>query len=352
MKHFCKWLLKENEIPVDQHPVPLDSIKTAIVPPELPALKKENVIQYLHRQEIDSERWDDCVQNGQPDLPYGFTWYLDIVCPGWCGLVKGDYEAVMPLPVTRKAGIRYSYQPPFSQQLGIWKKSPLEERHTTNFLAAIPPKLRVLDLHLHALPPQVERNKLSWAPRTNFCLTLNHSYEHLYKSYTKNRQRDLAKAHQHELTISHKLEVDTLLGVYRDNVGAGIGQSECNILTHLMPEAIKRNHGCTISVLDQNDQLHAAGFFVQNKHRLINLFPVTTADGRKSGAGTLLYDYLIRSHEYSNMVLDFEGSMIPTVAKFYQSFGATEEQYWRIRRNLLIWPLKMAYWLHRWKKDR
>ncbi len=309
------------------------------------------MIQYLHREEIDRERWDDCVQKSQPDLPYGFTWYLDIVCPGWCGLVEDDYEAVMPLPVSKKAGIRYSFQPPFTQQLGIWKKRPLEARDTTSFLAAVPRELRVVDLQIHALTPEVALNQLRWSQRTNLCLTLNQSYEALYRNYNKNRQRDVAKAHQNGLTISNKLDVATLLRAYRDNVGKGIGQRECNTLTHLMPEAIKRNHGFTISVLDQNDQLHAAGFFVQKKNRMINLFPLTTAYGRKSGAGTFLYDYLIRSHEESNMVLDFEGSMIPTVAKFYQSFGATEEQYWRIRRNLLIWPFRMAYWMYRWRKD-
>lgn len=252
----------------------------------------------------------------------------------------------MPLPVKSKAGIGYSFQPPFSQQLGIWTRSSSTAFSQRAFFNAIPRQLRVLDLHMHPKLEQLELSDVKWSNRSNFILHLHNTYEELYKNYNKNRQRDLAKANKKDLTISNDLHVDTLIQAYRDNVGLGIGTSEQLILAKLAPEIQKRNHGFILSLSDRDNQLHAGGLFVYNQNRIINLFPVTTALGKKSGAATMLYDHLIRSYQSSSMVLDFEGSMIPTVARFYQSFGSEEEQYWRIHRNLLIWPFQLAYWLY------
>jgi hypothetical protein len=49
-------------------------------------------------------------------------WHLDRTAVVWDALVWGDYEFVMPLPVRKKWGIQYVYQPLFCQQLGIFPK--------------------------------------------------------------------------------------------------------------------------------------------------------------------------------------------------------------------------------------
>ncbi len=42
----------------------------------------------------------------------------------WDALVLDDYQAVMPLTWRSKFGIRYLYQPAFTQQTGIFSASP------------------------------------------------------------------------------------------------------------------------------------------------------------------------------------------------------------------------------------
>ena len=64
-------------------------------------------IKYLCHSKIDFERWDRCVADASNSLIYAESWYLDIVCRRWGGLVGGDYEAVMPLPISRRYGIPY-----------------------------------------------------------------------------------------------------------------------------------------------------------------------------------------------------------------------------------------------------
>src|SRR5690606_31758140 len=62
--------------------------------------------------------------------------------------------------------------------------------------------------------------------------------------------------------------------------------------------------------------------------------------GRMEGSSHLLIDGFIRTHSEKRLTLDFEGSDIPGLAKFYASFGAMEVKYFAIRLNRLPWYLR------------
>jgi len=49
-------------------------------------------------------------------------------------------------------------------------------------------------------------------------------------------------------------------------------------------------------------------------------------------------DQLIRDHAGSEKILDFEGSNIPSIARFFSGFGARPETYQEVRFSRL--PLK------------
>jgi hypothetical protein len=65
------------------------------------------MINYLRHNEIDHEQWDDCIKDSPRVKPYGFSWYLDIMSPGWEALTDDDYDAVFPIPAFKKYGIEY-----------------------------------------------------------------------------------------------------------------------------------------------------------------------------------------------------------------------------------------------------
>ena len=58
-------------------------------------------------------------------------------------------------------------------------------------------------------------------------------------------------------------------------------------------------------------------------------------DGRTSGASHLMIDHFIKEHAGKQLLLDFEGSSIKSLAWFYRSFGASEEKYPGIKLNKL-----------------
>ncbi len=53
-----------------------------------------------------------------------------------------------------------------------------------------------------------------------------------------------------------------------------------------------------------------------------------------------MIDRYIHLHCGTQACIDFEGSDIPTVARFYEGFGASAEQYYSYRINRLPWLLK------------
>src|ERR1700678_4772667 len=79
-------------------------------------------VRILKRNLIDDTKWNHAIRHASNSLPYAYTWYLDALCSRWVGLVMGDYEFIMPLPIGRKWGLLYVYQPLFCQQLGVFYK--------------------------------------------------------------------------------------------------------------------------------------------------------------------------------------------------------------------------------------
>jgi hypothetical protein len=76
-------------------------------------------IRYLQRPQIDPIKWNESVLKSRIPQAYALFDYLDKITNNqWSALVYGDYEAVFPLPMREKFGIRYVVQPVFCQQLG------------------------------------------------------------------------------------------------------------------------------------------------------------------------------------------------------------------------------------------
>ena len=53
------------------------------------------MISFLKHGDIDRKKWDHCVMNSRQGLVYSLSWYLDLVAPGWTGLVEDDYKSVI-----------------------------------------------------------------------------------------------------------------------------------------------------------------------------------------------------------------------------------------------------------------
>ena len=107
------------------------------------------MIRYIAHNQIDTQRWNECIAQSPDGLVYAWSWYLDTVHPGWEALVEDDYETVMPLASSRKFGINYLFQPFFTQKFGVFGKKEVSEAKIKEFFEAIPEKFKFAEFRIN-----------------------------------------------------------------------------------------------------------------------------------------------------------------------------------------------------------
>ncbi len=112
-------------------------------------------------------------------------------------------------------------------------------------------------------------------------------------------------------------------------------------LLHKLLKALKiNNSGRIIGSRNKDGELIGAVLFGISFQTWYYLAPVNSTDGRELGALSQIINTLIHKNAGQPLRLDFEGSDIPGVARFYAGFGAKPYTYLSIRKNSLPWPLK------------
>ncbi|TVR78999.1 MAG: hypothetical protein EA412_07145 [Chitinophagaceae bacterium] len=300
-------------------------------------------IKILKREDIEDKVWNGCVHFAHNPRPYGYTWYLDNICENWEGMVLGNYHAVFPLVFNRKFGIDYLFQPFFAQQLGIFSRIGFNEALFTMFFENIPEKYKYIDIYLNEMN-EFRYPDYELTPRVNLLLNLNKSYETLFESYSKNLKRNLKKADKHKLHITAGISPERMVELFKNNPGSkvkALKDKEYHTLHRVIHHSIYYGVGQVIGVLNENRELISAGFFIFDKKRIYNILPASNAEGKEKCAMHHLINYIILSNAGTKKTLDFEGSMIESIANFFKSFGAEETRYWHLKRNILPWYLKM-----------
>jgi hypothetical protein len=297
-------------------------------------------IRYVPRHDIDTTRWDTCIDQAANSLLYGFHFYLDHMTSGkWDALILGDYEAVMPLPWRRKYGIRYCYQPPFTQQTGIFSAQPLSKEIIDTFLQTTRDHFRFAELFLNYgnAHPTLQ-------PRTNYTLSLDAPYEHIAKGYKKILLYSLKLATRASLVYTTDIDLDTALAANAREYAARTPHVTKTDRVHFQALCtILQNRGQLVlrAAAGPDKQLLATALLFRDPHRLYLLQSTTPKAGRKVEANRFLLDAIIREFATQSLMLDFEGSEIPGVAQFYANFGGTRQPYFFYRHNRLPWPLNL-----------
>jgi hypothetical protein len=296
----------------------------------------------LHN-EINRVKWDICLGQSWNRLPYGFSWWLDAVCPGWEALVENDYTAVMPLTAGRKFGISYLYQPYFTQQLGIFSPAEITPDDTERFLAAIPEEFRYINLQLNT-GNNPAGSDFNFSLRKNYILDLTPGALQLYNLYHRNCRRNVQKAVHNRLTVKKGPGPALFTRFIRQNLEkklAGTRKSFYPTLLELATISLENGTGEILGVYNIKNELLASGWFVTHAGRCLFLVCASTPKGKENKSMYLLVDHMIRDNAGTDLVFDFAGSNLPGVAYFNNGFGSKTTTYTAISRNLLPWPLRL-----------
>lgn len=308
-------------------------------------------IKFVEYSSIDEEKWDQCIHSSFNSVVYAYSWYLDAVCE-WDALIEGDYERIMPLPRKKKLGIELIYQPFFTQQLGVFSSKILSGVHIDAFIQAIPSKFKHIHLNFNTLNKFSKDNHL--IAHQNHELDLINEYEKLIINYSKNLKRNLEVAKKHKLSIVSNIKPDELIALFRKEKGRSIKHlKEGNYLKlkRLIYTAIHKGIAEVYGVYNEVNELCAGAVFFRHNKKSIFLFSANTASGKSTRAMAFLIDDYIQKNSRTHLTLDFEGSDIESLARFYQGFGSKKTVYNSLIINRMNIMQRISYYSYQYFKN-
>lgn len=302
-----------------------------------------NGIQYLKHANIDFAKWDDCINSSSNGLLYALSGYLQRICPGWDALVMGNYEAVMPLPIKKKWGMAYLYQPWGLAQGGIFSRPLLTTEIETAFYEAVTRHFRygTFDGNEAHLLQNVSHSHIT--RRSNYVLPLHQPYETLYHQYDRDVQKNLRRAKRYRQFVCNDVTIEEVAALYTAQYGllnAMANTAQMQRLIAVGNWLLEQGLGFVVAVRDSDsNSLFCAGLFGFYKSRIYYILGAPTNEGRNQQAVYLMLDSVMATYATKASLFDFEGSDIPSVASFYSRFGSINKPYTSVHINRLPWPI-------------
>lgn len=283
-------------------------------------------VQYLKRKDIDTEKWDQLVARSPAETLYAYSWYLDVAAEHWSALVLEDYSYVMALPWKRKFGLPYICQPIICQQLGLMGSDFPDPHLIRTFMDRFPLHFRFGTLQFNRTNLVEERKGFRVWDRSNHVLSLSPSYDRLLQAYSQNTRRNLKRALAAGAALDTEVRLEELM-----ELKSQVDRPRRNIewygqVSKQLKAVLEHGEGRILGLRDRG-VLTAAVFLAVTATRIIYLMPVSNSEGKEERAMFRIVDYVIREYAGSALTLDFEGSDIPGIARFFTGFGASPETY-------------------------
>lgn len=275
--------------------------------------------------------WDNNILNAVNGNFYAFSWYLDIVSPNWIGIMSSDFKILAPVPYKNILGIKTVYQPFFTQQLGIFTTDINLLSNSQKIIDIIYNNFSRCYLQLNKYNSLNPSDYYKVTKRVNYELDLISNYSTIQEKYSENTQRNLIKAKKNRLTFTfNEIRISSLISFIRDNLMVRlpeIKKKDYETFKKIVYTCEKKNMGDRVAVYDDDGELLAVAYFVFSHDKLYYLFGSSTEEGKQKGAMFFLFDSYIKIYSKSEFILDFEGSSIPGIARFFKGFGAKETYY-------------------------
>jgi hypothetical protein len=300
-------------------------------------------IKYVSYQDIDKQKWDDCIAGSINSLIYAQSFFLDGMSAQWDALVLNDYEAVMPLCWKQKWGIKYLYQPAFIQQGGIYFRKPLPQDIPFQFYKELNKQFRFAEMALNFANPAVTLPGFNFSKRNNYILDLKPSYDIISLAYSKNAGKELRRLKKFNLKYVSSGDTSEAIEMYGQLYAHGMSYSKTDYdhFKKLCTSLVIEKNVFVRQVRDEANVLLALVLLLKDESRLYNIISCILPEGKKYSANYFLYDELVKEFSGQALLLDFEGSDVEGIKYFYEKFTQQNQSYLFMKYNRLPWLLKL-----------
>jgi len=286
----------------------------------------------------------------QEDIPLFFQpYWLDAVSSGrWDVLISVDNEdqiiAFMPVFFKKKWGFSAIYTPLLTPFSGIWFTQNL----TGEKKATIQSNKRQIIQNLVDQIPASDYFRINfhysfdmWLPFYNkkFKQTTQYTYqlngikskESIWDGFKSSLKNKIKKAEK-EYVVSCTDNIESLYELQRANFIKQRIKVPFDITYLATIDKAISDHRKIFIVKDRYQNIVAAQYLVWDRITAYNLLLAIDEKHKNMGVGPLVLWHSIQHASDFVDVYDFEGSMLPGVQSFFESFGGTPMPYYQIYR--------------------
>lgn len=304
---------------------------------------------YLHRQDIDDDKWNRCIQHARFSCIYAYSWYLDAVVDHWSAFViedKEEYYTVMPLPFQYKYRFKVLFQPFYCHYLGIFSQSEIAIEDLEDFLQLLSKQFAYISCYnWHpALYPLLEKSLYF---QKNFIVTTNYTdWLQLPSSplpFTRDRIQNIKRAQKYHWEIEVSSDIKPLIQLFQQYHTAtfprGIHPRSYEWLEQLF-DSLAYNNSATLWYAKKEKCIHAGILIAFKDGQHYYIFNAATTEGRRQNARSWLLNHYLTQINTQALLFDFESPQKKSIRQHYQSFGAEATPFYTIRKNGLPFLLK------------
>lgn len=281
-------------------------------------------LQKINRKNLDLEKYSNAIQQALNYRVYAEYWYLDVLTQEkWECWVWGDYEAVMPVPLQYKFGFKFVLQPTYCQQLGVFYKEEIPEELFREFEK----KLHQYRVRSYSFNEEnTEKYNPAGEKKVNYVLDLDKPYEDILSGFSKKRKKNIRQAGA-LLSIEENNDLKTFFNLQKEYYPEVDSKVKSDHHKNFFETLINRGLARIFYMKLPSGQIVAAQIFMISANRIYCMAFYRQKNMETHNASAFIKNYIIKNYSESNLVLDFEGSMISGVARFIEQFGAVKNQY-------------------------
>ena len=275
------------------------------------------MIKKLKPNQINYEKYQACIEHSVQKNWYAQMNVLDFLSPNWEVLVMGDYDAVMPIPVCRKWGIKLVAMPLFCQQLGIFSRENSQEVNDA-FFKALLDNYKVVNYQFNS------KNTFSHPldHRKNYVVP-RESYYILRKSYFKGRKSTVKSAQY--LNYKESDDVSHFIPFIQKHVKGLQKEKDITKLISYLSFLSSEKRLLISQAYKENDMVSCALWINDTEQNALIALINNDAFKKDNGASFVVDAYLQKYSEIKQS--NFMGGSIRGIEVFFKSFGAQLHDY-------------------------
>jgi len=284
------------------------------------------MIRRLKYESIDFDKYARCLESSEQKNWYAQKEILDELSGNWEILVYGDYEAILPVPLIKKMGLKFIIMPLFCQQLGVFSSKDNIEIND-QFLRALKKNYKILYYSFN----QYNSFALTLEKRKNYKIPIS-DYEILRrKKYFKGR-KSTTKWAQHlyykeiELTPEH-------ISFIENNFKGLTKKTDIKKFKDYL-NFLDKNNSLKFCAAYLDEKLINIAVLISEKAQFSLLALINDENYKKEDGASFLIDKILSRYIHEKS-FDFMGSNIRGIEIFFKSFGAELHGYSFIQSKLL-----------------